>query len=98
MEIARLPQWVFFDQVIELSLRADVRFDPESDQDRAVRRNMSRKGQSGHRVGGCPYLCARRGRPKLTTGKLCDAGVQCKTALEILAAAAASSSERSVAE
>jgi len=28
--------WVIFEQVIELSLRADVRFDPESDQDRAA--------------------------------------------------------------
>jgi hypothetical protein len=27
---------IIFDQVIELSLRADVRFDPESDQDRAA--------------------------------------------------------------
>jgi len=28
--------WVILDQVIELSLRVDVRFDPESDQDRAA--------------------------------------------------------------
>jgi hypothetical protein len=27
---------VIFDQVVELSLRVDVRFDPESDQDRAA--------------------------------------------------------------
>jgi hypothetical protein len=27
---------IIFDRVVELSLRADVRFDPESDQDRAA--------------------------------------------------------------
>jgi hypothetical protein len=27
---------IIFDRVIELSLRVDVRFDPESDQDRAA--------------------------------------------------------------
>jgi len=32
----RGPLRVIFDQVIELSLRADVRFDPESDQDRTA--------------------------------------------------------------
>jgi hypothetical protein len=32
----RVLLWVIFDRVIELSLRVDVRFDPESDQDRAA--------------------------------------------------------------
>src|ERR1700756_1748030 len=32
----RVLLWVVFDRVIELSLRVDVRFDPESDQDRVA--------------------------------------------------------------
>ena len=36
--------WVIFDRVIELSLRVDVRFDPESDHDRAALQYLA-KGQ-----------------------------------------------------
>jgi hypothetical protein len=36
MRRLELPERVILDQVIELSLRVDVRFDPESDQDRAA--------------------------------------------------------------
>jgi hypothetical protein len=35
------PLWVIFDQVIELSLRADVRFDPESDQTAPAREGLT---------------------------------------------------------
>jgi hypothetical protein len=38
------PSWVILDQVIELGLRADVRFDPESNQNRAATQYVA-KGQ-----------------------------------------------------
>jgi hypothetical protein len=40
----RWPLWVFLDQVIELGLRGDVRFDPNSDHDRTALRYVA-KGQ-----------------------------------------------------
>jgi hypothetical protein len=44
MEVARLPQWVIFDQVIELGETADVRFDPDSNHDRTALQYLA-KGQ-----------------------------------------------------
>ena len=38
------PAWVILDQVIELGLRGDVRFDPDSDHDRTALQYVA-KGQ-----------------------------------------------------
>jgi hypothetical protein len=42
------PLRVIFDQVIELSQRADVRFDPESDQDRAATQYVAMGQEQTH--------------------------------------------------
>jgi hypothetical protein len=41
-----MSQWVIFDRVIKLSLRVDVRFDPESDQDPAATQYVAKEAEA----------------------------------------------------